>query len=109
MPPTANGPAEESLLQTQRWEAVGRLAGGVVHDFNNLPDRRHALLRPVCFPASIPIDRRRRYAEEIRSAIMQATGLVKQMLGFLGPKPRQLAFRMPQPDRRGRCTICWPA
>jgi signal transduction histidine kinase len=77
--------AEESLLQAQRWEAVGRLAGGVVHDFNNL--LTGVMLYSDLLLSSLDVrDRRRRYAEEIRSAIMQASGLVKQLLVFARPQ-----------------------
>jgi PAS domain S-box-containing protein len=80
-----NAPAEQSLLQTQRWEAVGRLAGGVVHDFNNL--LTGVMLYCDLLLSSLDArDRRRRYADEIRSAIMQATGLVKQLLVFARPQ-----------------------
>jgi two-component system cell cycle sensor histidine kinase/response regulator CckA len=78
-------PAEEGRLQTQRWEAVGRLAGGVVHDFNNL--LTGVMLYCDLLLSSLDArDRRRRYAEEIRSAIVQATGLVKQLLVFARPQ-----------------------
>jgi two-component system cell cycle sensor histidine kinase/response regulator CckA len=80
-----SGATHESLLQTQRWEAVGRLAGGVVHDFNNL--LTGVMLNCDLLLSSLdPIDRRRRHADEIRSAILQATGLVQQLLGFARPK-----------------------
>jgi signal transduction histidine kinase len=78
-------PAEESLLQTQRWEAVGRLAGGVVHDFNNLLTGV-MLYCDLLLTSMDTRDRRRRYAEEIRSAIVQGTGLVKQLLVFARPE-----------------------
>jgi signal transduction histidine kinase len=77
-------PLQGSLLQTQRWEAVGRLTGGVVHDFNNL-------LTGVMLYCDLLLssldgrDRRRRYAEEIRSAIVQASGMVRQLLVFARP------------------------
>jgi two-component system, cell cycle sensor histidine kinase and response regulator CckA len=77
-------PAEESLIQAQRWEAVGRLTGGVVHDFNNL-------LTGIMLYCDLLLsglnsgDCRRRYADEIRSAIVQATGLVRQLLVFARP------------------------
>jgi len=78
-------PAEETLLQTQRWEAVGRLAGGVVHDFNNL--LTGVMLYCDLLLSSLDSrDRRRRYADEIRSAIVQATGLVRQLLVFARPQ-----------------------
>jgi signal transduction histidine kinase len=78
-------PPEESLLQTQRWEAVGRLAGGVVHDFNNLLTGV-MLYCDLLLSSLDPRDRRRRYADEIRSAIVQASGLVRQLLVFARPQ-----------------------
>jgi signal transduction histidine kinase len=77
--------AEETPLQTQRWDAVGRLTGGVVHDFNNLLTgvMLYCDLLLSSFDAR---DRRRRYAEDIRSAIVQASGLVRQLLVFARPQ-----------------------
>jgi len=78
-------PSEENLIQTQRWEAVGRLTGGVVHDFNNLLTGV-MLCCDLLLSSLDPRDRRRRYADEIRSAIVQATALVRQLLVFARPQ-----------------------
>jgi two-component system, cell cycle sensor histidine kinase and response regulator CckA len=77
--------AEENLLQAQRWEAVGRLTGGVAHDFNNLLTGV-MLCCDLLLSSMDPRDRRRRYADEIRSAIVQATSLVRQLLVFARPQ-----------------------
>jgi signal transduction histidine kinase len=78
-------PADEIPLQTQRWEAVGRLTGGVVHDFNNL--LTGVMLYSDLLLSSLDTrDRRRQYADEIRSAIVQASGLVSQLLVFARPQ-----------------------
>ena len=69
------------LLQAERLEAVGRLAGGVAHDFNNL--LTGILLYCDLLTASIEPDHRaRKYAEEIRKAGVQASGLVRQLLSI---------------------------
>ena len=78
------GEAEQRLRQAQRFEAVGRLAGGVAHDFNNL--LTGVLLYCDLLMASVePGSRVRKYAEEIRTAGMQATGLVRQLLSVTRP------------------------
>jgi two-component system, cell cycle sensor histidine kinase and response regulator CckA len=77
--------ATADQLQNQRWEAAGRLTGGVVHDFNNLLTG----VMPCCdlFLSSMDtVDRRRRYADGIRAAIVQASGLVRQLLVFARPQ-----------------------
>jgi two-component system, cell cycle sensor histidine kinase and response regulator CckA len=82
-------PTEESFVQAQRWEAVGRLTGGVVHDFNNL--LTGVMLYCDLLLSSLDHqDRRRRYADEIRGAIIQASGLVQQLLVFARPQAMQL-------------------
>jgi signal transduction histidine kinase len=84
-PSSATASAGESPLQTQRWDAVGRLTGGVVHDFNNL--LTGVMLYCDLLLSSLDArDRRRRYADEIRSAIVQASGLVRQLLVFARPE-----------------------
>jgi two-component system cell cycle sensor histidine kinase/response regulator CckA len=78
-------PAMQDSLQAQRWEAVGRLAGGVVHDFNNLLTGV-MLYCDLLLCSLVHRDRKlRSYADEIRSAIVQATGLVSQLLVFARP------------------------
>ena len=86
--------AAERLRQAEKLEAVGRLAGGVAHDFNNL--LTGVLLYCDLLMAYLePNHRVRKYAEEIRKAGMQATGLVRQLLAVARPtnsEPRLLSL-----------------
>jgi two-component system, cell cycle sensor histidine kinase and response regulator CckA len=70
---------EQRQRQSERLEAVGRLAGGVAHDFNNVLTGilLYCDLLLASFDSGQGI---RKYAEEIRSAGIQATGLVRQLL-----------------------------
>lgn len=91
---SANHEADQRLRQAQRLESVGRLAGGVAHDFNNL--LTGVLLYCDLLMAHLePCHRVRKYAEEIRNAGMQATGLVRQLLAVARPtnsEPRLLSL-----------------
>ena len=72
------------LQQAERLETVGRLAGGIAHDFNNL--LTGILLYCDLLIAGLePGHRGRKYAEEIRNAGMQASGLVRQLLATARP------------------------
>lgn len=86
--------AEQRLCQAERLEIVGRLAGGVAHDFNNL--LTGILLYCDLLMASIETGHRaRKYADEIRKAGMQASGLVRQLLAMARPansQPRLLSL-----------------
>ncbi len=74
-----HGVTEQRPRQAQRFETVGRLAGGIAHDFNNL--LTGVLLYCDLLISSLePGNRVRKYAEEIRNAGVQATGLVRQLL-----------------------------
>ncbi len=78
---TAQKRAEKQLRQAQKMEAIGRLAGGVAHDFNNILGIINActeFLRDRIDPASEPSI----YIENIRKAIDRGTSLTRQMLAF---------------------------
>jgi two-component system, cell cycle sensor histidine kinase and response regulator CckA len=87
---TAQRNAEDELRHAQKMEAIGRLAGGVAHDFNNLitiiggfADCLHDT-----FDAT---DERRETVQAIRDAAERAAGLTRQLLSFSRRAPIELA------------------
>jgi PAS domain S-box-containing protein len=72
---------EEQLRHAQRMEAVGRLAGGVAHDFNNLITvvTGHCDLALSMLATDDPV---RDDVAEIRKAGDRAAALTKQLLAF---------------------------
>ncbi len=72
---------EEQLLQSQKMEAVGRLAGGGAHDFNNL-------MQIILSYAEMAVERsamdpeERQDLEEIKKAATRAANLTRQLLAF---------------------------
>jgi len=72
---------EEQLLHAQKMEAVGRLAGGVAHDFNNMLTVISGYNRMILDELSA-LDPLRGYAEEILKAADRAAALTNQLLAF---------------------------
>jgi PAS domain S-box-containing protein len=73
--------SEEQLRQAQKMEAVGRLAGGVAHDFNNIL----TVITGYCGLMLQRIERQhplRKHAEEIGRAAERASALTHQLLAF---------------------------
>ena len=72
---------ESQLLQAQKMEAVGQLAGGVAHDFNNMLTVIRGYAELIQRKLSTESDLRR-YADTILSATDKATMTTQQLLAF---------------------------
>ena len=72
---------QQQLWQSQKLESVGRLAGGVAHDFNNILTviRSSAELAQDALEPDHPATE---YLDEIRQAAEKSADLTSQLLGF---------------------------
>ena len=72
---------EEQLRRSQKLEAIGRLAGSVAHDFNNI-------LMSIMGSADLMLmdlaagDPARAEANEIKQSVLRGAGLTRQLLAF---------------------------
>lgn len=71
---------EEQLIQAQKMEAVGQLAGGISHDFNNIL----TAITGFVFILEMKLDDEelKKYVEQIRLAAERAAGLTDSLLAF---------------------------
>jgi len=72
---------ETRFIEAQKMEAIGQLAGGVAHDFNNILE----VIMGYCdlMTEEFDLDEKiKGYLETIRSASVRAAGLTHQLLGF---------------------------
>ena len=88
---TARKRFEAQLQQAQRLEAIGRLVGGVAHDFNNQLTVINGSLQLLLtrLPSNDP---GRRNAERIRASAEHSGRLVQQLLTFSRPQPVELCL-----------------
>ena len=73
--------SEDQLRQSQKMEAVGRLAGGVAHDFNNMLTVINGYCGLSLKNVDADSDLRRNF-EEIEKAAERAASLTGQLLAF---------------------------
>jgi PAS domain S-box-containing protein len=84
----ARAALEERVRQSEKLEALGTLAGGVAHDFNNVLAviLGHAdALAQTLSPGSVG----RNDAEQIATAARRARGVVQQILAFARRRPHE--------------------
>jgi PAS domain S-box-containing protein len=99
----------EQLRQAQKLESVGRLAGGVAHDFNNILVVINGYAALLADRLS-PFDPLREYALEIAKAGDHAASLTSQLLAFsrkqvIRPLPLELNAVMRDAERMLRRLI----
>ncbi|HTL72153.1 MAG TPA: response regulator [bacterium] len=70
---------EKQLIEAQKMEVIGHLAGGVAHDFNNILGVIVGYTDLLLLDSSLGSGHRE-FAEEIRQAAARATALTRQLL-----------------------------
>ncbi len=80
---------EARLQQMQKLEAIGSVAGGVAHDFNNVLASIYGSAELLSLTVEGP-EPARRHVQQILRAAERGRGLVRQVLSFGSAEPKRL-------------------
>lgn len=83
---------QRQLQHAQKMQAIGTLAGGVAHDFNNILQAMNGYVEAIARGAGLASKDQRRL-EQVIKLIERASGLIRQLLTFsrrLEPEMRQV-------------------
>jgi hypothetical protein len=94
--------AEEHLRQAQRMDAIGRLAGGLAHDFNNILGIITACTELLRGQVKISGDSAE-YLANIHKAVDRGSGLTRQLLAF--SKKQKVQIQMLDLNERLKETV----
>ena len=78
------------LFQSQKMEAVGTLAGGLAHDFNNMLQVIQGLLDVILSSPDLPPDEIRSILKDMEKATASGAELIKGMMVFVRKTPLEL-------------------
>jgi PAS domain S-box-containing protein len=79
--------AQETLLQSQKLQALGELAGGIAHDFNNLMTVMRGSADFMLRQPDMAVEKRNRYLSVMLETAERATSLTSQLLSFARRQP----------------------
>ncbi|MNV01041.1 Blue-light-activated protein [compost metagenome] len=78
--------AQQALYRAQKMEALGRLTGGLAHDFNNFLTIISGAAQLLQNPG-LTTDKRERYIKTIADTALHASQITKQMLAYARRQP----------------------